>query len=1056
MVATAAHGDGTKVRGSVKPKLDGDRLKGSKKGVSKWTGNQNDKNGNGKHPKIVSHKNRIRSLQRLLSRAGLPDNVRKRTEKQLEEAKQAAATQQRALREQKLAKRYHKVRFFERVKLERRLKVLDTQVSRLRDKEKNVPLDMLQVLEQLQDDLQYVKYFPKGERYVSLLRNAEDAAGQARLDAERERLRALVRRKVADLAMVTQPDEGAGLTRPQASAMAPPAMAKDTQEADDFFLEADDESEGKEGEPLPAQPQNAEKISSLAAPQRLDEGARLQGQSEATAAHHKRGQAAPRHALMDADGAADDGKDSSSAEDEASDGPSGAAPGGGGARVPRAGKGSTVKDAQGPALLPESSGPCLRVTGSKRKQPPWRVLLASEERGHDEEVKGEELQNALKRVLVPENRKASKQVQRCRSQFDQGSNPGLALEAATTALLPQAHTRQQQPTPAVQKGDFRSGLPARSPSESDDGRDDEQASRDSIRDDREISQDQGGPVSDEEMEDEDSSSQEEGFEHNLRHPVYANAGGGAHDDNEGTGSEDDSDAGTGSEDDSDAGMASEDDSNEGTGSEDDGEGDTGSEHDSGYEDGLRGKDGRMWGPAKLSHVATVDLMDDSNDSQGGEQAEDEDTDDGGVGGRVGDSPDGAESSDADMVVRRAGLTTGQMRKGGGWRVAKEQSRPGRQGDCPPPGPGELVSVGNRGRNPLRSGPGSRSRVAEGASVATLGNGKFPRNLEGRPRDGSPLKSAGPTVRGGLGGPLALETEPHMAGALPEPVQPVKEFPVGQGPISRLLGLVANRGRSTPPEWHLAGGEQKKPRRAPDGPAEVSIPAPSGQAPNSGKESREGRGPTHFPSGTFKSPNRETTAEPPARSGGTSLGVPRAHWEGAFAPQPHGAMRIAREPAREERKSKVLQRSTVKGPIRGEGGTAKRPFKGEGCMARGPFKGEGGTARRPFKGEGGTARGPFKREGRTARGPFKGEGGKARVPFKGEGGTVMGPFKGDGRIRPAQDRQEQRPPPKDEAKGRLKAGPGVLRAKGKKEKKMPLRTRAEGGRKRRSKNRRKEA
>lgn len=40
---------------------------------------------------------------------GLPDSIRKRTEKQLEEANQAAAAHQKALREQKLAKRYHKV-----------------------------------------------------------------------------------------------------------------------------------------------------------------------------------------------------------------------------------------------------------------------------------------------------------------------------------------------------------------------------------------------------------------------------------------------------------------------------------------------------------------------------------------------------------------------------------------------------------------------------------------------------------------------------------------------------------------------------------------------------------------------------------------------------------------------------------------------------------------------------------------------------------------------------------------------------------------------------------
>lgn len=59
--------------------------------------------------------------------------------------------------------------------------------------------------------VQYVIHFPKGEKYVSILRNAEDAAAQAALMAERERLRALIHKQQADAALLTEADEGAAL-----------------------------------------------------------------------------------------------------------------------------------------------------------------------------------------------------------------------------------------------------------------------------------------------------------------------------------------------------------------------------------------------------------------------------------------------------------------------------------------------------------------------------------------------------------------------------------------------------------------------------------------------------------------------------------------------------------------------------------------------------------------------------------------------------------------------------------------------------------------------------
>lgn len=58
------------------------------------------------------------------------------------------------------------------------------------------------------DVMQYVLHFPKGEKYVSLLKEANDPEAQAALDAERSRLRVLVRQRLADEKMLTEVDEG--------------------------------------------------------------------------------------------------------------------------------------------------------------------------------------------------------------------------------------------------------------------------------------------------------------------------------------------------------------------------------------------------------------------------------------------------------------------------------------------------------------------------------------------------------------------------------------------------------------------------------------------------------------------------------------------------------------------------------------------------------------------------------------------------------------------------------------------------------------------------------
>ena len=73
--------------------------------------------------------------------------------------------------------------------------------------------------------LQYVVHFPKGEKYVSILRDAEEPAAQVALIVQRDRLRALVHKQQAEIAMVTEADEGAALLARQRRPVQQPITA---------------------------------------------------------------------------------------------------------------------------------------------------------------------------------------------------------------------------------------------------------------------------------------------------------------------------------------------------------------------------------------------------------------------------------------------------------------------------------------------------------------------------------------------------------------------------------------------------------------------------------------------------------------------------------------------------------------------------------------------------------------------------------------------------------------------------------------------------------------
>ncbi|XP_019452167.1 PREDICTED: rRNA-processing protein EFG1-like isoform X2 [Lupinus angustifolius] len=121
----------------------------------------------------VSLKNQIRSTERMLQRKNLPPEVREAQEQKLEGLKKQQEIHTRLAAERKIFLRDKKIKFFERRKIERRIRRLEKQ-----HRSSSVPAQTSEVADQLSSlkkDLQYVMYYPKTEKYLPLFTGGDDS-----------------------------------------------------------------------------------------------------------------------------------------------------------------------------------------------------------------------------------------------------------------------------------------------------------------------------------------------------------------------------------------------------------------------------------------------------------------------------------------------------------------------------------------------------------------------------------------------------------------------------------------------------------------------------------------------------------------------------------------------------------------------------------------------------------------------------------------------------------------------------------------------------------------
>lgn len=125
-------------------------------------------------------KKKIRDIERLLKKESLPADIRLNNERALKGLNVELQNAQFNLKTKEIAKKYHMVRFFERKKAVRKLKLARKALEEVTKTEVRKDIKKARkVVKHSEVDVAYVVLFPKTEKYISLYPNAsnEEADG---------------------------------------------------------------------------------------------------------------------------------------------------------------------------------------------------------------------------------------------------------------------------------------------------------------------------------------------------------------------------------------------------------------------------------------------------------------------------------------------------------------------------------------------------------------------------------------------------------------------------------------------------------------------------------------------------------------------------------------------------------------------------------------------------------------------------------------------------------------------------------------------------------------
>ncbi|KAF8058698.1 hypothetical protein FPV67DRAFT_1565511 [Lyophyllum atratum] len=125
-------------------------------------------------PGVQKIKSALRQTRRLLAKEKLAADVRVETERRLATLEADLAQAEASKKERDIAVRYHKVKFFERQKVVRKL----NQTKKRASADASPDSELQSALFELRVDLNYILHYPKTKKYISLFppEIREDAA----------------------------------------------------------------------------------------------------------------------------------------------------------------------------------------------------------------------------------------------------------------------------------------------------------------------------------------------------------------------------------------------------------------------------------------------------------------------------------------------------------------------------------------------------------------------------------------------------------------------------------------------------------------------------------------------------------------------------------------------------------------------------------------------------------------------------------------------------------------------------------------------------------------
>lgn len=139
-------------------------------------------------------KKELRSIKRLLTRDGLDETIRSQKSKTLASLEKELARVEEKVDGIAVRRKYKSVMFVERRKVNRKIEQLRKTLESCVDKDERQKVR--KDLERAEADLDYIRYFPEGEKYVSLFPKPERQTEEYK--AKQDELREKVRQRKDD------------------------------------------------------------------------------------------------------------------------------------------------------------------------------------------------------------------------------------------------------------------------------------------------------------------------------------------------------------------------------------------------------------------------------------------------------------------------------------------------------------------------------------------------------------------------------------------------------------------------------------------------------------------------------------------------------------------------------------------------------------------------------------------------------------------------------------------------------------------------------------------